>query len=98
VVSQFTGSLAKQLRAIDVGDRRRGIAAGPRAFERIADRHRRSFYVAGLARSAVQIFELVEVGLQFVVGYVVVLDRHIIRQEPGAVPVDVPAAEFQILG
>ena len=65
--------------------RRRRIGPRARAFERVAAVLDLALEVAGRARGAAQIFELVVVRLELVIGDAPVLDRHVLGQKARAV-------------
>ena len=70
----------EQRRAVGHVHRRIGILARARAFERIAAVLLLAVQIAGLAADAAEIFELVVIRLELVIGDAPVLDRHAFRQ------------------
>ena len=96
LVAEFLGGLRKQRVAVALLLRRRRIGPRARALERIAAVLDRSLEIAGFARRAAQIFELVVMRLEIVVGDAPILDGHVLRQEIGAVALRQVTAQHEI--
>src|ERR1043166_5348935 len=77
-------------------ERRIGILASPRALEWISAVLDRPFDVAGPPGNSAQIFELVVMGFELVVGHAPVLDRHRVGNRSGAIALRIVAARDEI--
>ena len=76
--------------------RRRRIRPRARALEGVAAVLNRSLEIAGFARRAAQIFELVVMRLEIVERDAPILDGHVRRQETGAIPLRQVTAQHEI--
>src|SRR5690242_21654855 len=96
MMSKLLGGIGEQRRAIDHVHRWIWILARARSFERIAAFLDCSFEVAGLAGDAAEIFELVVVGLELVVGDAPILNGHVGGERSRAIALDVVALGNEI--
>src|SRR5262249_40881269 len=97
---RFVAELARCFRPEHVREtlllRRIGVRTRARTLERIAALLDRPAQIAGLPASAAEIFERVVVGLEVVVGDAPILNRHVFRQEGGAVTLREVRAQDEI--
>ena len=94
--AEFACRLFEQHRAVGRSERRQREFVGTPALERIAAGLDVAAQVAGLAGSAADLFELIEMRFQLVVGHAEVLEVHAFGDELLAVPLFVGAAQTQI--
>src|ERR1043165_6875 len=97
-VAEVVGRLAEDGPGVRLGQRRDGVVAGTRPFERGAPGDPLSLDVARLARDACHVLEPVVVGLQFLVRDPPVLNGHLGRDRPFTVAPDGPAADLEVAG
>src|SRR5688572_23155872 len=97
MVAEAFGGFAKDRRAVRLLLWRRGVLARARIFKDIAAGNLLAFYVAGLAASAEQVLEAVEMRFELRRGDAPVLYGHISRNKILAVARDRAAALLEII-
>src|SRR5262245_53285267 len=85
VITQAFRSLLEQRSRVGLNHRRVGIFALARSLKHVAALDLLPAQIAGLARDPTEIFELVVVGLELVVGDTPVLQLHVRRNDASAV-------------
>ena len=96
LIAELLGGFREQHMAVALLLRRRRVGPRARAFERIAALLDLAVEVSGGARCAAQIFELIVMRLEVVVGDAPILDGHVLRQELFAITLGQMRAQHEV--